>query len=408
MRRLPLAIAALLTAAGAVTLACRDEADGLRWYRGNTHTHTLWSDGDAAPEVVADWYVENGYQFLVLSDHNLLSSGERWFPIEEGGRLTPAHVEALRLRFGEDAVELRDGADGRREMRLRTLDELRARFEQPGAFLLVQGEEITDGHDGRPVHVNGLNLLEAIEPRGGDSVAETVQRNFDAVREQSERLGRPMVAHLNHPNFGWGVSPEELADLRGEAFFEVHNGHPAVRNEGDDEHASTEQLWDRVLTRRLATTGLGPLWGLATDDAHHYHATGPELANVGRGWIVVRAAELTSDALMAALRDGEFYATNGVELRRVERGPDAYTVEIDADDGVTYRTVFVGTRVTDGDPGAPGEVLFETRANPARYEYAGDELYVRARVESSRPHPNPYRAGLLETAWTQPAQPGAR
>ena len=22
------------------------------WFRGNTHTHTLWSDGDGAPEAV--------------------------------------------------------------------------------------------------------------------------------------------------------------------------------------------------------------------------------------------------------------------------------------------------------------------------------------------------------------------
>ena len=26
------------------------------WWRGNTHTHTLWSDGDAAPEFAADAY----------------------------------------------------------------------------------------------------------------------------------------------------------------------------------------------------------------------------------------------------------------------------------------------------------------------------------------------------------------
>ena len=28
----------------------------LRWYRGNMHTHSLWSDGDDYPEMIADWY----------------------------------------------------------------------------------------------------------------------------------------------------------------------------------------------------------------------------------------------------------------------------------------------------------------------------------------------------------------
>src|SRR5262245_32769399 len=48
------------------------------WLKGNTHTHTLWSDGDAAPEKVADWYKSHGYDFLVLSDHNIMLDGEKW------------------------------------------------------------------------------------------------------------------------------------------------------------------------------------------------------------------------------------------------------------------------------------------------------------------------------------------
>jgi hypothetical protein len=45
-----------------------------RWYKGNTHTHTLNSDGDSTPDEVVRWYREHGYQFLVLTDHNFLTS----------------------------------------------------------------------------------------------------------------------------------------------------------------------------------------------------------------------------------------------------------------------------------------------------------------------------------------------
>ena len=40
------------------------------WFKGNIHTHTTKSDGDADPEVVVKWFMEHGYDFLVLSDHN--------------------------------------------------------------------------------------------------------------------------------------------------------------------------------------------------------------------------------------------------------------------------------------------------------------------------------------------------
>src|SRR5688500_11044930 len=54
-----------------------------RWWKGNLHTHTLWSDGNDFPEMVADWYRENGYNFLALSDHNTLSQGQRWVKLAD-------------------------------------------------------------------------------------------------------------------------------------------------------------------------------------------------------------------------------------------------------------------------------------------------------------------------------------
>jgi len=53
-----------------------------------------------------------------------------------------------------------------------------------------------------------------------------------------------------------------------------------------------------------------------------------------------------------------------------------------------------------------GRVLQTTQENPAVYRFRGDELYVRARVRSDLPQPNPIREGDLQTAWTQPVSPG--
>ena len=49
-----------------------------KYWRGNLHTHSLWSDGNDFPEMICQWYSDTGYHFLALPDHNILSEGERW------------------------------------------------------------------------------------------------------------------------------------------------------------------------------------------------------------------------------------------------------------------------------------------------------------------------------------------
>ena len=68
-------LALTLCSIGALLLAL-DRASSptpTRWYKGNLHTHTTNTDGDSPPLDVAQWYKANGYQFLVLSDHDYLN-----------------------------------------------------------------------------------------------------------------------------------------------------------------------------------------------------------------------------------------------------------------------------------------------------------------------------------------------
>lgn len=383
----------------------RDVSAEARWWKGNTHTHTLWSDGDGAPELAVAWYAEHGYDFLVVSDHNVIADHERWFEVREGTRLSEERVAALQQRFGAERVELRE-RDGKREMRLLTLPELKERFEAPGRFLLIPGEEVTGAAGGRPVHVNALNLAGLVEPQGGATVAEAVQRDLDAIAAHGRAAGRPVLGHVNHPNFGWGFQVADLAAIRGERFFEVYNGHRGVRNRGDDTHPSTEAMWDQANAIRQAELGLPPLFGLATDDAHEYHANGVSVP--GRGWVFVRAVELTPEAILAALRAGEFYASSGVVLADLRAGDDGLRVAIAAEAGLEYTTRFLGSRRHPDGRLEVGALLATTTDNPAVYRFRGDELSVRAVVTSSRPHPNPYADGDRETAWGQPVVPPRR
>ena len=402
-RRVLLASACLALLAAALT--CRaptGSGAGLRWWKGNMHAHTLWSDGDSAPESVSAWYRARDYQFLVLSDHDVVLSGEKWIPVAEQpeGAISAARLRTLQDAFGEDRVELRT-REGLGEMRLATLDELRPRFEEPGEFLFIPGEEVTVRAP-QNVHVNGLNLRELIPPATAATSRETMLLNVEAVLAQGRELARPVLAAVNHPNYRWALGAEDLAALSGVAFFEVYNGHPQVQNKGDATHAGTEELWDRALAKRIARGETGMLYGIASDDSHHFHTFGEGRSNPGRGWVMVRAAELEAGALLDALRRGDFYSTSGVRLRELACDGRTYALAIDAEAGVEYATRFVGTRRGSE---RIGEVLLETRSREPRYVFDGGELCVRAVVTSSRPHPNPSAPGEREQAWLQPCRP---
>ena len=376
-----------------------------RWIKGNTHTHSLWSDGDAAPEKIADWYKSNGYEFLVLSDHNIVMEGEKWRKVGVGRfEATPDHVAELIHKFGAAAVELRANGDAK-EMKLKTLPELRKRFED-SKFVFILGEEISDmflekPKEGKPVtkpiHHISMNHIHLIPPPAGGSVKDILERTVAAVESEAKKSGRPVLVHLNHPNFGWGVTPDEIAHVFGERFFEVYNGHRGVRNYGDQDHLSMEALWDHVLTLRLGKLGGPPLFAFATDDAHHYHKQ-QETANPGRGWIMVRGDSLEANAVIRAMLRGDFYATSGVVLDSVEATRRSLTVKIRVEQGVGYATKFIGTR----EGGKPGEILQESMGASATYRFKGDELYVRATIVSTKAHPNGYEKTDVQTAWVQP------
>ncbi len=121
-----------------------------RWYKGNTHTQTINSDGDSTPDEVVRWYKEHGYNFLVLSDHNYLTQ-----------------VEGLNSVFGAKEK-----------------------------FIVIRGEEVSDSFQDRPIHVNGLNIRQVVPPQHGSSFVETFQNNVNAIRRVDG------VPHINHPNFG--------------------------------------------------------------------------------------------------------------------------------------------------------------------------------------------------------------
>lgn len=302
------------------------EKPKLRWYKGNTHTHTLNSDGDSTPDDVVRWYRENGYNFLVLTDHNFLTS-----------------------------------VDG--------LNSLHAADEK---FIVIKGEEVTDVFAGKPIHVNGLNVSRMVEPQHGKSVLDTIQRNVDAVRAADG------VPHINHPNYEWAITADDLKQVQNDKLFEIYNGHHLVNNLGGGGVPGLEEVWDIILSSGKL------LYGIAVDDAHTFKQPwNKNSARPGQGWVVVRAARLNTEAILASLERGDFYASTGVELTDYQAGDKEIRITIKQEGSSKYRVQFIG----DG-----GRLLKEAITNPAVYQFRGDESYVRAKILESNG----------KVAWTQP------
>jgi hypothetical protein len=304
----------------------------LHWYKGNTHTHTLNSDGDSTPDEVVRWYREHGYDFVVLTDHNFLTS-----------------------------------VDG--------LNALHGAAEQ---FLVVKGEEVTDAFEKRPLHINGLDVSTQVAPQHGSSVADVLQRNVDAIRRANG------IPHINHPNFGWAITTDDLRQLRNHRLFEIFNGHPLVNNLGGGGVPGLEEVWDAILTSGTL------LYGIAVDDAHSFKQPGnPDVPGPGRGWVVIRAPRLEARALVEALERGDFYASTGVELTDYRATAQQISIDVKPHADAKYRIQFIGKG---------GRVLREVTEPNATYDIRGDEGYVRAKVIESN--------GRF--AWSQPIQVKAR
>jgi hypothetical protein len=298
----------------------------LRWFKGNTHTHTLNSDGDSTPDDVIKWYRGRGYNFLFLTDHEYINN-------------VPALNDVL----------------GRSE-----------------SFVVLSGQEVTDSFGGKPYHSNALGISKVILPNKLPGAVQTLQKNIDDI------VAAGGVAQVNHPNFGWALTADHLIALKNYSLLEIHNGHPLVNNQGSLGFPSAEELWDKVLSSGKV------VYGVADDDSHYFKRIGdPAAPQPGRGWIYVRATELTEKAILEGLRNGSFYSSTGVELKEYEADNKQLSVTINALSNSKYKTVFISK---------DGKILSETAANPAIYQIKGNEGYVRAKIYESNG----------ANAWTQP------
>jgi hypothetical protein len=325
--------------------------------KGQLHLHTNNSGDSATPPAdVVRWYAAHGYDFIVITDHNHVT-------VE---RSTPSLLVIPGVELTQNVAHcVPPPPPG-----LRCLLHVNALFVAPP----------TDGRIPEP-------------PATGSSRFEIYHRALDTTR----RLGG--IAQLNHPNFHYAADAPLITLLArdGLTLLEIAN-QSWDSNDVPAEKAqpTSEAIWDAVLTAG------GDVFGTATDDAHHYYdartvgARGQDVFPGDLGFVMVRA-EKQPAAIRAAVARGDFYASTGVLLGRVEVAHDRLEIDVDPRSPGAHRFTFIG---------AGGRVLARAQGRTAAFPLADARGgYVRAVVDD----------GAGRHAWTQPirvpgtpARPGRR
>ena len=232
-----------------------------------------------------------------------------------------------------------------------------------------------------PVDVEGLLVIPGAEvhpmnPYGGPlfhvvciNLRDTIDAPRMHVRDVLDEAGRRgALTCLAHP-YWTGHTLNDMLPLDGIVAVEVYN--ETCRTIG---RPNSESHWDMLLERGHR------VFGIAADDAHY---SGEDSF---KGWICVKASELTIEAVCDAIARGAFYSSTGPTIEDIEVSPadengiGSFRIRVRC--SPARQVSFVGMPATGSSVYAPeGETITEAErvTTPERRE-----AYVRIEVIDDR------------------------
>lgn len=299
-------------------------AEAGNWYKGNLHCHSTDSDGRFTPEQVIEFYKQCGYAFIALTDHQIFT--DYHYLSDENFLVIPGiewSVKQTRMPKSEHLCAFQMSND--------------SKPTHPGHKEIISKKRWEQAHD--------------------------LQDAIDFLRQKG------FAVVLNHP--AWSRTDRETL-LKTQNYFAIEiYSHDS---EYFEHLGYSLDHWDALLRRGRN------IWGIASDDAHHYHNED----SVDGGWVMVKAPELTLEAIMDALLAGRFYSSSGPELKefRIESGEVFVECSpVEAIHFITYEKRGTSVRANGG------ELL-----SSATRKLHGEEIYIRVECED--------RDGKI--AWSNP------
>lgn len=410
-----------------------------RWFKGNLHMHNQWSDGKPLAPWAIDWYKSHGYDFVCPSDHNIFQSDELRFdgfgfnnqpadvaafqgesslwkvisPSDGWPNLTQQYVDETIEKFGKDAVRMITVGD-QTYVRMTPFSELEKQFVEPDKFLMIPGYEQTGGcHNGQQVHMNCINVREVFPYMELETPKQILEQTFTKAQEVYD--GQDYLFIANHPEWRYyDFSPKDVIALPQVRLFELNNNKVDGAYDAHPQGWNPEKFWDVVNAHR-AVHDQPLLLGMGSDDRHNYTSD-------AKAWSVVRAESLGVTELLAAVREGDFYASNSLDFEEIQFDGKSLSVKIDVREEGRYRIEFIGTK-KDYDPSSQVVEVDKGARNPARkidvfsdsigtvvdavegiegsYTLKPEDLYVRAKIVKVGNEPQSDWQSQ-PAAWTQP------
>jgi hypothetical protein len=237
-----------------------------RFWRGNLHTHSTRSDGVLSPEEVCRRYRAEGYDFMALTDHFV---GVYGYPI----------VDTVPMRHDD--------------------------------FTTILGAELHSGAmaNGELWHILAVGLPPDFAPSDSpDFKPKAGQETGPEIAARAVAAGA-FVA-IAHPQWS-GLTLADARTITAAHAVEIYNHGCATGCDRPDGAA----IADLLLTEGRKLTLI------ATDDAHF-----SEPDHFG-GWVMVKSERNEPTALLDALKRGDFYSSQGPELRDVRIEGDKVVVE---------------------------------------------------------------------------------
>lgn len=258
-----------------------------QFYRGNLHTHSTLSDGELEPAEVCRRYKAEGYDFISLTDHFV---GRYEYPIA-------------------DTTAFRDGD-----------------------FTTIPGAELHSGamENGEIWHVLAVGLPNDFAPSHSPDFDPVEGQETGPELAQRARDAGAFVS-VAHPHWSM-MSQADARSITAAHAVEVYNHGCAVDcDRGDGFHAADQLLAEG---RKITL--------IATDDAHF--ATDDAFG----GWVMVKAEANEPDALLDALKDGHFYASQGPEFRDINLVGETLSVSTSAVETVIVQGEGAATKAVHG------------------------------------------------------------
>ena len=403
---------------------------GKRWYKGNTHMHTIRSDGEVFPLEAAALFKREGFNFICLTDHNI-TANEPFAPIPvDSPKGKKVKIEKLK------PCKVAQNAEGKECYCPPSFEDVSSIVNEPEKFLVLSGNEVSCAPVlGKELHCNFINYHKPCRLKNKN----TVQECLDAVREEYQHNANSSPYSfmcVNHPLWvSYDVPPSLIADREDLLFFEVCNSGSMPRFNLPGDEFTHDKWWDVVNTIR-ALRGQPLIYGIASDDIHNYTKLQNQEKRID-GYVQVLAEHLTAKGLVEAFLRGDFYASTGITLEAItfNKATRTLTVTVDPVHGDDCRISFIGSkkgvdtsvqetvrweikgelnswlvntrkfsrsRTVERYSADIGKIFKSVKGRTASYTIQPDDLYVRAKVVTPADAKTDNRENLMPVAWTQP------